>query len=95
MFIEITYRSSRFIECIYVDPINAIVEVAYLKGSIWRYTHVSRRSIINLLINPLISLGFWHNHNLVATGSKTDLYGKSYKLHPLDAAMHQTSSLIV
>lgn len=95
MFIQVSYRSSSFIECIYVDPLNAIVEVAYSKGSIWRYTNVSRRAIINLLINPLISLGFWHNHNLVAIGSKTDLYGQKFKLHPLDAAMHQPSSLVL
>lgn len=95
MFINVFYRSASFIECVYVDPIHGIVEIAYLKGSIWRYTNVSKRAILNLLINPVISLGRWHHRNLIMYGCKRDLYGTKCKLHPLDAAMHQSSSVIL
>jgi len=67
----------------YVDPINAIVEVAFASGSIYRYTNVSRRAILNLLINPLISLGLWVNHNLTAYDSKTQMWGTYTKLSSL------------
>ena len=74
----------------YVDPINAVVEVAFAKGSIYQYTNVSRRAILNLLVNPLISLGMWVNHNLTAYDSRT----KCIKLHPMDALMYQSPSFI-
>jgi len=60
----------------YVDPINAIVQVAYAKGNIYEYTHVSRRAIINLLMNPNMSLGFWVNNNLLPYDCKTRLFGE-------------------
>ena len=69
----------------FVDPINAIAEVAYQKGSIYRYTNVSRRAILNLLLNPLTSLGFWVNHNL--KNGKAKQQGQCVKIHPYDSLL--------
>lgn len=63
MFIQVPFRTSTAIEAIYVNPIKGVVELAYLNGNLYRYTNVSRRAIVNLLINPSISLGFWVNTN--------------------------------
>jgi len=71
----------------YIDPVYGIVEVAWSKGSIYRYSKVSRRAILNLMINPLISLGLWVNHNLTAYDSKCKKFGKCTKIHPMDAVM--------
>ena len=75
MFIQIPCRTSDCVEVMYVDPINAIVQVAYAKGNIYEYTHVSRRAILNLLMNPNMSLGLWVNDNLLPYDCKTRLHG--------------------
>ena len=69
-----------------VDPVRAIVQVAYAKGSIYEYTCVSRRAILNLLMNPNISLGFWVNENLLPYDCKTRLIGECYTLKALNAS---------
>lgn len=69
-----------------VDPIRAVVQVAYVKGSIYEYTCVSRRAIVNLLMNPNISLGFWVNENLLPYDCKTRLIGECTPLRALNAS---------
>ena len=69
-----------------VDPVRAIVQVAYTKGNIYEYTHVSRRAIVNLLMNPNISLGFWVNDNLLPYDCKTRLFGECTPLRALHAS---------
>lgn len=86
MFIQIPCRTSDCVEVMYVDPIRAIVQVAYAKGDIYEYTHVSRRAIINLLMNPNMSLGFWVNHNLLPYDCKTRLFGKCTTLCALNVS---------
>ena len=61
MFINIPVRTSDCVERMVLDPLRAVVQVAYRKGSIYEYTCVSRRAILNLLMNPNMSLGFWVN----------------------------------
>lgn len=63
MHIRILPRTSDCVEVMYVNIIAGTVEVAYKKGSIYRYSNVSRRAITNLLLNPSMSLGFWVNKN--------------------------------
>ena len=75
-FIHVPSRTSDCVECMWVDPIRAVVQVAYNTGNIYEYTHVSRRSILNLLTQPQMSLGFWVNHNLLPYDSKTRLFGE-------------------
>ena len=94
LFIKVSHRTSKCVEVMYIDPINAVVEVAFARGSIYQYTNVSRRAILNLMVNPLISLGMWVNHNLTAYDSKTRMWGTCTKLHPMDALMHQPPSFV-
>ena len=69
-----------------VDPVRGLVQVAYAKGSIYQYTHVSRRAIVNLILNPNMSLGFWVNSNLLPFDSKTRLLGECTVLNALHAS---------
>ena len=86
MFINISHRSSDCVERMVVDPVRAVVQVAYTKGSIYEYTHVSRRAIVNLLLNPSISLGFWVNTNLLPYDCKTRIFGECTRLNALFAS---------
>lgn len=62
MFIQ---RSSDCCDGVAVDIINGSVSVLYTNGSVYNYTNVSRRAILNLMLNPNMSLGFWINANLI------------------------------
>jgi hypothetical protein len=86
MFISIPARTSDCVERIVVDPLRAVVQVAYRKGSIYEYTHVSRRAIANLLLNRNMSLGFWVNDALLPFNSKTRLIGECTLLNALHAS---------
>jgi len=68
-----------------VDPIKAVVQVAYSKGSIYEYTHVSRRAILTLMLIPTISRGFWVNDNLHFCDSKAARLGTFRRLNALFA----------
>ena len=80
MFIQVPFRTSECVEIMYVDLIGGRVQVAFAKGDVYEYTHVSRRAIANLLCNPNISLGFWVNHNLLSCDSKTAVWGECKSL---------------
>ena len=66
MFFRIANRSSDAIAHIQVSPILGVVLVEFTNGLYYEYTNVSRRSIINLMTQPNVSLGFWVNSNCVA-----------------------------
>ena len=61
----ISARSSSCIECIVVNPFNGCVDVTYKNGYEYSYFDVSRRSILNLMLNKNMSLGFWVNANCI------------------------------
>lgn len=86
MFINIPVRTSDCVERMVVDPMRAVVQVAYRKGNIYEYTCVSRRAILNLLLNPNMSLGFWVNDNLLPFNCKTRLLGDVRCLNALFAS---------
>ena len=86
MFINIPARTSDCVERIVVDPLRAVVQVAYAKGNIYEYTHVSRRAIANLLLNRNMSLGFWVNDALLPFNSKTRVLGECRVLNALFAS---------
>jgi len=86
MFINIPCRTSDCVERMVVDPLRAVVQVAYRKGNIYEYTHVSRRAIANLLLNPNMSLGFWVNDNLLPFNCKTRCIGEVTRLNALFAS---------
>jgi len=66
MFVIPNPRTSEAIEAIKVDPIKGVVVARFRKnGYEYKYSNVSRISILNLLLNDNMSFGFWVNHNLV------------------------------
>jgi len=54
-------RSSTCVDVIAVNPVNKVAVVRYHNGREYTYSNVSRRSILNLMLNPSVSLGFWAN----------------------------------
>ena len=86
MFINIPARTSDCVERIVVDPVRGIAQVAYTKGNIYEYTHVSRRAIANLLLNPNMSLGFWVNTNLLPYDCKSACFGECRTLPAIFAS---------
>ena len=67
MFLPLTVskRSSSCVEDIFVNVLSGIVDVVYKSGETYRYWNVSKRSILNLVFNKNMSLGFWVNENLL------------------------------
>ena len=69
MFIIPNPRTSEAIEAIKVDPVQGTVVTRFrVNGYEYKYSNVSRLSIINLLMNPNMSLGFWVYNNLSKVG---------------------------
>jgi hypothetical protein len=86
MFINIHCRTSDCVERMVVDPLRGVVQVAYAKGNIYEYDCVSRRAILNLLMNPNMSLGFWVNSNLLPFNCKTRVLGECKVLGAINAS---------
>ena len=64
-FITVTTQTSSFIDYIITDLLRGRA-VVYLKdGNRYAYNNVSRRAILNLQLQPNMSLGFWFNHNIL------------------------------
>ena len=70
-------RTSSCIDVIAVNPLTAVAVVRYDNGREYTYKNVSRRSIINLMFNKSVSLGFFANRLKVL--SKNNL-NKTYCL---------------
>ena len=65
MFIIPNPRTSEAIEAIKVDPVLGTVITRFrVNGYEYKYSNVSRLAIINLLMQPNMSLGFWVYNNL-------------------------------
>jgi hypothetical protein len=62
-------RSSSAVRSIVIDILKGECFVHYKNGSVYDYSNVSRRAMINLLLNKNISLGFWINENLLSYDS--------------------------
>ncbi len=52
-------RTSDAIEAINVNPFTRVVNVRFTNGYEYKYSNVSRAKIVNLMINPNMSFGFW------------------------------------
>ena len=61
----VNYRSSSFVDAINVNPFTGDVDVIYANGTRYEYSGVSRRAILNLMLNKNMSFGFWVNENLL------------------------------
>jgi hypothetical protein len=68
-------RQSSAVNNISTDLLNAEVYVEYSNGEAYVYTNVSRRAILNLLLQDNISLGFWVNSNLLYCDAKCATFG--------------------
>ena len=61
----IALRPSDAVDVMFANPLTGSVEILFQTGHAYKYTNVSRRAIVNLILNPNMSLGFWINENLV------------------------------
>ena len=60
MFTSIpTPRTSDAIEAINANPFTRVVNVRFTNGYEYKYSNVSRAKIVNLMLNPNMSFGFW------------------------------------
>ena len=63
--IRIPARTSDAVDSMVVDPIRGQVIATFSSGT-YKYNNISRRSILNLILNPNMSLGLWTNKNVLA-----------------------------
>ena len=61
----ITRRSSDCVKRMFVSLKDATATVTFKNGSTYHYENVSRRAMLNLMLNKNMSLGFWVNTNLI------------------------------
>ena len=54
-----TARTSEAVEAINVNPFTRVVNGRFTNGLEYKYSNVSRAKIVNLMINPNMSFGFW------------------------------------
>ena len=52
-------RTSTAVEAINVNPFTRVVNLRFTNGYEYKYSNVNRAKIVNLMINPNISYGFW------------------------------------
>ena len=52
-------RTSQAVEAINVKPFTRVVNVRFTNGYEYKYSNVSRAKIVNLMLNPNMSFGFW------------------------------------
>ena len=64
-------RNSSAVYNINANPITGDVDVVFTNGLRYEYDNVSRRAIVNLMLNPNMSLGFWVNDNCVNSNRST------------------------
>ena len=65
MFTYSATRTSEPCNFVHVDLIKGEAIVDFKTSACYKYTNVSRRAIINLMMQPSMSLGFWVNKNCV------------------------------
>ena len=66
-------RTSDAVEALNVNPFTRVVNVRYTNGYEYKYSNVSRAKIVNLMINPNMSFGFW-----IQELSKNDVLALGY-----------------
>ena len=72
---NVVSRSSSAVNNIVTDLFAGEVLVEYKNGECYSYSNVSRRAILNLLLQKNLSLGFWVNENLLFCDAKCATYG--------------------
>ena len=84
MLITVPFRTSSAISSLQVDGLKKQACVTFKNGKTYAYGNVSTRSILNVLFNPDVSLGFWVNNNLVNSERAYVLNGEEFN-YDLDA----------
>ena len=103
MFI-ISSRYSEAVEFVAVNPFNATALVRFTSGGEYLYRNVSRKKLINLMLQPNLSLGFWVqslrkdavrqcNYNDRAGAMTYELVGSSVSSRTLPVLLQQHDSL--
>ena len=62
MYLVLKPRTSNCTEFLAVNPFTAKVVKRYTAGSEYLFRNVPRLKILNLLLNPNMSLGFWNKY---------------------------------
>ena len=78
---KLVQRSSSCARWILADVIGGTCVVQYNNGSTYEYTNVSRRALINLIVNDNISLGRWINDCLLYCNSKCAQFGTTESVY--------------
>jgi len=73
-------RTSSAVDYIVTDIFLGRVNVKFANGHWYRYTNVSRRAILNLELNPNMSLGFWVNDNIINSARVKQAFGVNLAL---------------
>ena len=68
-------RTSSAVDYIVTDILRGTANVKFANGNWYRYTNVSRRAILNLELNPNMSLGFWVNDNIINSARVKQAFG--------------------
>ena len=74
---SVHFRTSKAVDYVTADLLRGKVNVQFTNGSHYTYTNVSRRAILNLQLNPNMSLGFWVNSNCIDP-VRTQVRGSRY-----------------
>tara|TARA_Y100001938_G_scaffold4383_2_gene5495 strand:+ start:487 stop:798 length:312 start_codon:yes stop_codon:yes gene_type:complete len=90
-------RYSEAVEFISVNPLKATALVRYTSGGEYLYRGVSRRKLLNLMINDNMSLGFWVQqlsrdavlYRGTSTGMTYELVGHSVSSRTLPVLLQQ------
>ena len=77
-FSSIICRQSDCIQYIKVNALTGCVDVMFNNGTRYSYVNVSRRAIVNLMINPNMSLGFWFNANIAKNMDRVECINSFY-----------------
>ena len=94
MFIIVPQRQSSAVKSLEVDAIAGEAIVTFTNGLSYLYENVSKRSIINVLFNPDVSLGFWVNNNLVKSERAYVLNGDEFDYSKLDSKRARLTSIL-
>ena len=70
-----TYVNSTAADSISVDVVSGTASVLYKDGSIYRYSHVSRRAILKFIMDDARSLGKFINNVLKQSRVVTEYHG--------------------
>ena len=73
--IVVRHGHSDCAEYIIANVADGVARVVYKNGNVYEYTNVSRRALLNLVMNDNISLGRWINDCLLFVDSKCAKFG--------------------